>query len=173
MNKYLIQVLLFAFLIFGFVIFYYYSQEKFIYHTKKEQDFLLKHFQINTNLLIFSGFFGCSTVCNKNFQLVKEIGYSFSKEELEIVFLNTDPLISKEDFLQSCKVIFEERITCFYPDKKEFQNFFRNLELPVFKTQNGFEHSSKFLLYRYSDKHLFFLENPDVFTIRKIFFDKP
>lgn len=168
-NRHILQVSLIIFLSLGFFGFYYFSQKKFIKYSAKEKVFsFLNPSQKKTNILLFSGFFGCSTVCSKNFQIVEQMGNSFPKEELEIIFFNTDPLIESEEFLESCKTIFKERITCIYPSKQDFQNFFRSLGLPIYKTQAGFEHSGKFLLYRHYDKNLFLLENPSVPQIQEI-----
>lgn len=115
----------------------------------------------NKNLLIFSGFFGCSTICPKNFQLALLIGEKFS-ENLQVIFLNVDPLLEDATLRENCKQLFGHKVQCFSVTRNDFQNFFRNLGLPIYRAKNEFEHSSKFLLYRNSDQKFFVLENPKI-----------
>ncbi len=168
MKTFLFQIFFILLLGLGIFLFYSYNAKTIL---SKDGEKFSKNFSNSLNqknFLVFSGFFGCSTICPKSFEIAKQIGKSFSKQELEIIFLNTDPLIQEEDFRKFCKEIFASRVECVFPQQDNFQNFFRNLELPIYTTKEGFEHSANFLLYRAHDKILFSLQNPNINEIKKI-----
>jgi cytochrome oxidase Cu insertion factor (SCO1/SenC/PrrC family) len=111
----------------------------------------------NQSVLIFSGFIGCTSVCPRMFQDIKEIGRMIPQESLKIIFLNIDALANPEEFEKNCLKIFQGRVECFFPNISNSQNFFREIGLPIFRVGKGFEHSGKFLLIRAHEQNALLL----------------
>ncbi|MCX8000388.1 MAG: hypothetical protein N3A69_15785, partial [Leptospiraceae bacterium] len=109
------------------------------------------------------------TICPKNFQLALLIGEKFS-ENLQVIFLNVDPLLEDATLKKNCKQLFSHQVKCFSVEKNNFQNFFRNLGLPIYRVKNGFEHSSKFIFYRSIDQKFIVLENPKFSEIEDLLY---